>query len=297
MKKAFLLLLISFTLALTKCSEDRNLTEEKILAVECNNGRNIISRYGLCNKGESIGYFTLLNNQLKKDNKKNNSEVSSYFDSKYYDGKIFFSYIYDFGKIMIGYIDANDYSVNNTYVTSETSSQLYIEHVNDNYCIFYKTVHNEYVEYFVYDYISNKIIDSKSNSNGIDKSVLDPYKKDITSYISRTSYTYNNEVYKIDELNGKATIKKDDFNITIDYEYVLNRSDSLKEIDNIVGDSINSLGIEFFAIKETLYIVFYSESTLFGRGYLIPVIFSYDIIADTFIYVGATRYEHILYIE
>jgi hypothetical protein len=94
-----------------------------------------------------------------------------------------------------------------------------------------------------------------------------------------------------------STIQKDEFNVVINYDYVLNKSDTLKEIDNIVGDKKDTLGLEIFAIDEALYIVLYSEQTMFGRGDLIPVIFTYDIAADTFEYVGATPHEDILYIE
>ena len=299
MKKTLFLLILLFTLVLTSCSEQKDIIETQILSIESNN-KKIISKYGLYYNGEEINYLSLIKNKLKQDNKEYNNDVTHYFRSKYYEEKIFFSYIYDFRNIMIGYIDATDYSINNTYVTSENSSELYLGHLNDNYCIYYKTnylIHDKYVEYFVYDYLSNTIIESDSNSNGIEKSVLEHYKKEVLSNISRNNYIYNNESYEIEARNSQAIITKDGLNIVINYDYVLNKSDVLKEIDGIVGKGKKQLGIDIFAINESLYIILYSKLTKFGSGYLIPVIFSYDIATDTFEYVGATPFEDILYIE
>ena len=154
MKKVFCLVMSILMIVLTSCSTQKDIYEEQILAIESNYDKKIISRYGLYYKGEEINYFTLWHNQLKKDNKDLNQEASHYHQTKYYQGKVFFSYDYDSGKTMIGYIDLSDYSITNSYVTSEASGALYLEHINDNYCIYYKvffTIHNKYVEYYVYD--------------------------------------------------------------------------------------------------------------------------------------------------
>ncbi len=286
--------------SLTSCFSvaERNMYEEQILTIKSNYDKKIISRYGLYYGDEKINYFTLFKNQLKKDNKELNNEASHFFKTGYYQGKVFFSYAYDFGKIMIGYIDSSDYSITNSYVTSEKSGELHLEHINDNYCIYYTTaLNNKYAEYYVYDYLSNSIVESGSNSNGIDKSVVNKYKKKVTSNISRSNYVYNGESYKLSTYNGKATIEKDEFNVVINYDYVLNKSAALKEIDKIVGGRKNTIGLDIFAIDEALYVVLYSESTMLGTGVLIPVIFLYDVVADTFEYVGATPYEDILFIE
>ena len=300
MKKAWILLILLFTLSLTGCSKQKDIYKEQILAIESNYEKKIISESGLYYKGEEIYFRTILKDQLKKDKMEFNNEVSSYFVSGYYEGKVFYSYVFDFKKIMIGYINTSDYSIHNIYVSSENSSQLYIGNINDNYCIFYKTnymIHGKFVEYYVYDYLSNTIIESDSNQNGIDTSVVDKYEKEVVLSISRVSYLYNNESYEISARDGEAIIKKEDFNIEINYDYILNKSDILKEIDKIVGDRKDQLGMDIFSIDGALYIVVYSESTKFGSGDLIPVIFSYDIATDTFDYIGATPYKEILYIE
>ena len=287
-------------LSLTSCFSptERAMYEEQVLSIESNYDKKIISRLGLYYGGEEISYSTLLKNQLKKDNKKFNDEATNYLRSGYYKGKILFSYTYDFGKAMIGYIDSSDYSITCSYVTYEDSGELYIEQINDRYCIYYTpALNNKYTDYYVYEYMSNSIVDSGSDSNGINKGVVNKYKMKVTLNISGSKYVYNNESYELRVYNGEATIENDDFNVVIDYDYVLNKSDTLKEIDEIVGDKKSTIDIDIFAIDEALYIVLFSESTMLGTGVLIPVVFLYDIVTDTFEYVGATPYRDILYIE
>ena len=293
------LVVLMIMFSLTSCLE--NECEEPILAIESNYDKKIISKYGLYYKDEKIDFYTLFENQLKKDNKEINNEAPHYLRTAYYQGKVFFSYSYDFGKIIIGYIDSSDYSITNSYVTSESTDSIYFEHINDYYCIYSKgssPVHNQFVEYFVYDYRSNSIVEFGSDADGIDKSVIDKYKKEVTSNISERNYVYNGELYQLRTRNGDATIEKDGFNVVINYDYVLERSATLKEIDNILVEGKKGTpGIAIFAINEVLYIALFSEFTMFGRGDLIPVIFTYDIATDTFEYIGATPYYDIIYIE
>ena len=78
--------------------------------------------------------------------------------------------------------------------------------------------------------------------------------------------------------------------ITIDYEYVLLRSEEMRQIDAIIGDYKKTTSAELILYEDRVYVVMESVfvGMPFATGELIPIIFEYNYQTDSFDYIGAT---------
>ena len=64
----------------------------------------------------------------------------------------------------------------------------------------------------------------------------------------------------------------------------------LQGIDSIIGKKKKKILYNFYAYNDELYIYIQSKSSFFGRGWLRPVYFKYNIEHDEFSYIGASDF-------
>ena len=280
-------------LSLTGCGENKviDVKPEEEHALICNNG--------YIAKGKSVDFTKLVRDTLKKDEK--NYEYDKTLFSLYYENKMFFSYEYNLNDQMIGYIDIGDFSVTYTYVSYEKNFEQAVFYpiiANEDCCIFieYKNISSQNHS-VVYDYNTNEIVSEKDSEDDSEfKELFDEYYDSYRK--SRYECEVDGKTYYLRSVIDNVRILDENENIilTMDYDYILSRSEKLQKIDSLVGALKGKLKLSIYVMDNEIYVVIQSIVTLEGGEGLIPVAFKYNMNEDIFTYVGASPYGDIQYI-
>ncbi len=112
----------------------------------------------------------------------------------------------------------------------------------------------------------------------------------LTQIYNESSYTENEIVYTIGRMSEKDFIRNEEENIefyTPSYEYVLARSEELKQINEIANANNNTVQATFISNGTELFLIFSKGTSMFGmESQLIPVVFRCDTSFETFDYIG-----------
>lgn len=271
--------------------------QNKILKVKAEEERGIVCERGYIESKKKVDFTELVQKTLRKD-KKDYSEEKALL-SLYFGDKMFFSYEYSKNDQIIGYISIDDFSVTYTYFSYEKNfdqSIFYPVAADENSCLFIEyidTTKNNYAAF--YDFKNNEMINAKASD---DDTEYEDYIRKYNNYIVKNRYECNvaGKTYSLRSLDDKVRILDDAGNIvsTIDYNYILQRSEKMKEIAAIVKDEIIIPRLTIYTANNEIFIDVRSRTTSLVEGVLIPVVFKYNMSNDTFTYIGAAPYGDVV---
>ena len=273
--------------------EEQIQRKEALLAIQGKGNHYFIDEEGYIKDNERVYFSDLIMDKIETDGevsvpKPDKSQTKRYdVDAKILKDTVYFTMRYRISEddkvadVIVGYIDIRSKEI--TYYNTQISTReeyginLLPIMANDNYFLFRQP--REFSRKDVY-----YIIDKNNN-------VLLEKVSDITPYKDGTEddanlIEFNDKTY---EINGNA-LHCGEETIAIDYEYVLLRSEEMKQIDEIIGNYKKSTSAKLISYEDRVYVVM--ESVLvgmpFATGELIPIIFEYDVQTDSFDYIGAT---------
>lgn len=297
-KKLSLLGLATFVLfSQTGCSlKDEIEMKEKIYAIEGDSNYGIITKYTYTCNTYRYDFEISLEKQLKQKGVPLNEMVERNISYKYgLNRRMFYTCQYSESSYVVGYYDLiPDGDIVFHYV-NEPAYDLYVYQVNSNYAIYiaYQGVINESTEFYILNRNTGEFYMDNDYEKYIDEN---NQNKDVGSYFK---YTENGINYNLltNKDGAHITSETGDFKLSIDYNYILDRSEKLQEIDSIVGKKKKKILYNFYAYNDELYIYIQSKSSMFGRGWLCPVYFKYNIEHDEFSYLGASDFYVFSFIE
>lgn len=271
--------------------------QNKILNVKVEEERGIVCERGYIESKKKVDFTELVRKTLRKDKKDYNDEKALL--SLYFEGKMFFSYEYSQNDQIIGYINIDDFSVTYTYFNYEKNfdqSIFYPVAADENSCLFIEYIDTTKKNYAAfYDFNNNEMINEKASDD--DKEYED-YIRKYNNYIVKNRYECNvdGKTYSLRSLNDNVRIQDEAGNVvsTIDYNYILQRSEKMKEIDAIVKNEKIIPRLTIYTANNEIFIDVRSRTTSSVEGVLIPVVFKYNMSSDKFTYIGAAPYGDVV---
>ena len=289
-KLSAMILATAIIAATTACAPKKD-RQKQILDIKGQSGYIFVNEEGIIEDNKMTYFHDIIAKKIKTDGEITlpDEEYSSidvtaviYKDIAYYSFK-YNEYAdeeektaYDY---VVGYVDLYTKAVTYYKISSSVSTYVRPIKANDGYIIFDQM--NQFYVYFVID---------KQNSVLIEN--LSEYETYLDGTENAREYVYENgKKYEVEPKIGygkNSTIVCGKESLTIDYEYVLARSEEMKTIDGIVGKYKRDVFSDIFARDNRLFAVLQSKVDLFGKGELIPVVFEYRISSDSFEYIGST---------
>lgn len=302
MKKSVLGVLIAVLLAIccgfAACSQvksDKEEREKQLLAVKGKGGHYFISTDGYVKDGKMTYYYDIVNIELRKDgaNKITLPTKSSVrVNADAYNNFAYFSLRYNVSDdnkqadVILGFVDVRtgDVEYFGTHISTVENYGIDLVPVsaNANYFIFEqpRETFREDV-YYVIDMQNNALLEKVSD--------LSPYRNESDDSYSVLVDGVKYEIASSASGGCKNVLKSDSKSLTLDYDYILERSQEMRKIDGIVGQYKREVVENIVRFESRLYVIVHSETGMFGAGELRPVVFEYSAVSDTFEYIGCTN--------
>ena len=279
----------------SKIMKERKEREEKLLAIEGVGGHYFVDTEGYILENERVYFSDLVMDKIEQDGVifvPRPKEKRYQVDAKLRKETVYFSMRYAVSEenkdadVIVGYIHikTNEIVYFHTHISTreEYGINLLPSTANENYIVFRQP--REYMRkdvYYVIDVANNTLMERVSD--------ISPYRDDTKD--EKRFVQYGGVEYEItgDFSKGANVLAFGDERLTIDYAYVLARSEEMKQIDEIVGQYKRSVREHLIAYQNRLYVVVESDWGMFGGGELIPVVFEYHFETDSFTYIGATN--------
>lgn len=296
------LLSIIILFSLVACNDiqkEQDKRKENLLAIQGKGNHYFIDKEGYIKDNKRVYFSDLIMKKIETDGilsipKPEQSQTKKYdINAKLFKGYVYFTMPYRISEdnknldVIVGYIEIKSEKITyyNTQISTEEAYGIDLLPLmaNDEYFIFKQP--RESLRKDVY-----YIIDLKNNS-------LFEKITDINSYTDGTEddanlISFNDKQYEIigNFKDGVNVLRCGEETLTIDYAYVLERSDTMSQINAIMGNYIKKVREHLISYENRLYIVIESINVgmPFGTGELIPVVFEYNFEKDSFDYIGAT---------
>lgn len=276
--------------------------KEAVWAIQGAGKHYLINDEGYIIDNKQVYFSDIIKDKAKKDGlilpepddaqtKRYEIDANIYRETVYFTMRYFVSDDDKNADVLVGYINIPNEEITyyNTHISTNEEYGIYLmpNCANQNYFIFRQP--REYYRKDVY-----YIID-KSNNTLLERvSDVAPYK-DGTENQSSVLY-FNDEEYKIAEgkrRDGANELCHGEQTLKIDYEYVLARSEKMRQINDIIGGYKKEIRENLISYENRLYVVMESiYEGFFGRGELMPVVFEYKFETDTFEYIGSTGFTY-----
>lgn len=292
-------LIVVFLFSACNIQKEQDKRKEDLLAIQGKGNHYFIDEEGYIKDNKRVYFSDLIMDKIETDGavsvpNPGQSQTKRYaINAKLFKENVYFTMPYrvsDDNKVadvIVGYIEIKSEKI--TYYNTQISTEeeygidLLPLTANDDYFMFRQP--REYLRKDIY-----YIIDVKN-------SVLLEKITDIDSYKDGTEddanlISFDDKIYEIigDFQDGANVLRCGEETLTINYEYVLERSETMAQIDAIMGDYKKNVREHLISYKNRLYIVI--ESAYAGMplatGELIPVVFEYNFEKDSFDYIGAT---------
>lgn len=279
----------------------RDERKKAVLAIQGAGKHYLINEEGYVIDNKQVYFSDLIRDKTKKDGfvlpepddaqtKRYEINANLYHETVYFTMRYFVSDDDKTADVLVGYVDIPNEEITyyNTRISTNEEYGIYLmpNCANENYFIFRQP--REYYRkdvYYIIDKSNNALLERISDA--------EPYK-DGTENQSSVLY-FNDEEYKIVEnrSDGANELCYGEQTLTIDYEYVLARSEKMRQIDEIIGKSKGEVRENLISYGNRLYVVMESVyEGFFGRGDLMPVVFEYNFQTDAFDYIGATEFNY-----
>ncbi|MGM9857649.1 MAG: hypothetical protein ACI311_00115 [Bacilli bacterium] len=281
----------------TGCSiKEQNTMKDSIFALEGDSNYGIITKYTYTCGTYRYDFELSLVSQLKEKGVPVNDMVERNISYKYgLNRRMYYTLQYNETSYVVGYYDlATDGDIVYHYV-NEPAYDIYVYQVNEDYAVYiaYEGVIDESTEFYILNRSTGDFFTDSDYEKYLDENNVN---RDLGSYFE---YTENGIKYNLitNKKGAHITSESGDFKLTIDYEYILERSEELQVIDSIVGKKKKKITYNFYSTNNELFIYIQSKNSIFGRGWLCPVYFKYNIEHDKFSYIGATDFYTFSFIE
>ena len=288
-------LIIVFLFSACNIQKEKDKRKEDLLAIQGEGNHYFIDQEGYIKDDKKVYFSDLIMKKIEDDGivyvpdpGQFQSQIKRYdVTVKLFKEIVYFTMRYHVSEddkvadVIVGYIEIRSEKIvyYNTQITTKEhyGINLFPLMANDKYFLFKQP--REFSRKDVY-----YIID-KSNNVLLEKvSDITPYKDGTEDDV--TLIQFNDKTY---EVQGNALCCGEE-TLVIDYEYVLERSEIMAQIDVIMGVYKKTVTERLIPYKNRLYIVIESDyiGMPFGTGELIPVVFEYNFEKDSFDYIGAT---------
>ena len=180
----------------------------------------------------------------------------------------------------IGTMSLEDYSFEVHYFKLPYPKCSILKASETHFCCY--TEEDNEVTYLLINRTNGKIEEKWENFD----LVKENFKNEIPRNYNHSTYTENGIIYNV----SKNYVENEEENISIrlpSYEYVMERSPELQQINVVAGANDNAVSRSFVTNGTELFIIYSHEFGMFGaRCHLIPVVFRCDTSLETFEYVG-----------
>lgn len=189
----------------------------------------------------------------------------------------------------IGTMSLDDYSFNIHYLELEYPELDILKTSETHFCC--RGENGKEVTYLLINRENGKIEEKWDDFD----LVKENFSGELVKNFNHTTYTENETVYTV----YKKRIENKEKNILFDipsYEYVMERSKELRQINVLAKATNYSVSSAFVTNGTDLFVIFSKGTDMFGAEcQLIPVVFRCDLSFETFEYVGCMYHANMYY--